>query len=64
MTDSTNAPPVNGLEHRQILVVFTGLMAGMLLAALDQTIVSTALPTIAGTSVTRSDWPGSSPPTC
>jgi len=37
-----------GLSHRQILVVFSGLMLGMLLAALDQTIVATALPTIVG----------------
>ncbi|HMA45711.1 MAG TPA: DHA2 family efflux MFS transporter permease subunit, partial [Frankiaceae bacterium] len=37
-----------GLTHRQILVVMSGLMLGMLLAALDQTIVATALPTIAG----------------
>src|SRR5436305_4323769 len=36
------------LTHRQIQVVFSGLMAGMLLAALDQTIVATALPTIVG----------------
>src|SRR5438309_6491314 len=36
------------LTHRQIQVVFVGLMAGMLLAALDQTIVATALPTIVG----------------
>jgi EmrB/QacA subfamily drug resistance transporter len=36
------------LSHRQILVVFSGLMSGMLLAALDQTIVATALPTIVG----------------
>ena len=36
------------LTHRQILVVFSGLMSGVLLAALDQTIVSTALPTIVG----------------
>src|SRR5260370_637795 len=36
------------LTHRQILVVYSGLMAGMLLAALDQTIVATALPTIVG----------------
>ncbi len=36
------------LEHREILTVFSGLMAGMLLAALDQTIVATALPTIVG----------------
>lgn len=31
------------LTHRQILIVLSGLMTGMLLAALDQTIVSTAL---------------------
>ena len=42
------APHAAGLTHRQILVVFSGLMAGMLLAALDQTIVSTALPVIVG----------------
>ncbi|HUX71097.1 MAG TPA: hypothetical protein VMV41_11340, partial [Cellulomonadaceae bacterium] len=34
--------------HRQIVVILFGLMTGMLLAALDQTIVSTALPTIVG----------------
>jgi EmrB/QacA subfamily drug resistance transporter len=34
--------------HRQILLVLGGLMLGMLLAALDGTIVSTALPTIVG----------------
>ncbi len=32
--------------HRQILAVMSGLMLGMLLAALDQTIVATALTTI------------------
>jgi EmrB/QacA subfamily drug resistance transporter len=36
------------LTHRQILIVFSGLMTGLLLAALDQTIVSTALPTMVG----------------
>ena len=36
------------LSHKQILVVFSGLVLGMLLAALDSTIVSTALPTIVG----------------
>jgi len=36
------------LSHREILTVFAGLMTAMLLAALDQTIVSTALPTIVG----------------
>jgi EmrB/QacA subfamily drug resistance transporter len=34
------------LPHRQILVVLGGLMAGMFLAALDQSIVGTALPRI------------------
>jgi EmrB/QacA subfamily drug resistance transporter len=37
-----------GLTHRGIVVVMGGLMAGLLLAALDQTIVATALPTIVG----------------
>jgi EmrB/QacA subfamily drug resistance transporter len=36
------------LSHQQILLLMSGLMAGMLLAALDQTIVGTALPTIIG----------------
>ncbi|NJC69253.1 MFS transporter [Planosporangium thailandense] len=36
------------LSHRQILLLMSGLMAGMLLAALDQTIVGTAMPTIVG----------------
>src|SRR3989442_2568519 len=36
------------LTHRQIMVVYSGLMAGLLVAALDQTIVATALPTIVG----------------
>jgi len=35
-------------EHRRILVIVLALMLGMILASLDQTIVSTALPTIAG----------------
>ena len=34
------------LSHRQILVVMGGLMAGMFLAALDQSIVGVALPKI------------------
>src|SRR5215210_18029 len=39
------APP---LTHRQVLVVFSGLLLAMLLSALDSTIVATALPTIVG----------------
>jgi EmrB/QacA subfamily drug resistance transporter len=35
-------------DRRSILVVFVGLMLVLLMAALDQTIVSTALPTIVG----------------
>ncbi|HZT65071.1 MAG TPA: MDR family MFS transporter [Acidimicrobiales bacterium] len=37
-----------GLTHRRILIIYGALMLGMLLAALDQTIVATALPTIVG----------------
>ena len=36
------------LSHRQILVVLIGLMLGMFVAAVSQTIVATALPTIIG----------------
>ncbi|MDQ1585497.1 MAG: hypothetical protein QOH80_862 [Actinomycetota bacterium] len=50
MTDATapaGTAPTH-FTHRQIMVILSGLMLGMLLAALDQTIVSTALPTIVG----------------
>lgn len=48
----SNAPAVANTQkqersHREILVIMSALMMAMLLAALDQTIVSTALPTIA-----------------
>ncbi|MCQ4041593.1 MFS transporter [Streptantibioticus rubrisoli] len=36
-----------GMSHRQILTILSGLMLGMFLAALDQTIVSTSIRTIA-----------------
>jgi EmrB/QacA subfamily drug resistance transporter len=42
------APAMPSVEHRQVLVIFSGLMLAMLLAALDSTIVATALPTIVG----------------
>jgi EmrB/QacA subfamily drug resistance transporter len=38
----------SSLSHRRVLVVIGALMLGMFLAALDQTVVSTALPTIVG----------------
>ncbi|MGY1712243.1 MDR family MFS transporter [Geodermatophilus sp. SYSU D00758] len=42
------APGQDGVfTHRQILTVLAGLMLGMFLAALDQTVVSTAIRTIA-----------------
>jgi EmrB/QacA subfamily drug resistance transporter len=47
-SETTAAEPQPLLTHRQLMLVFTGLMLGMLLAALDQTIVATALPTIVG----------------
>jgi EmrB/QacA subfamily drug resistance transporter len=45
---ATGPPASEDFTHRQILVIMSGLMMGMFLAALDQTIVSTALPTIVG----------------
>ncbi len=44
--DGNGARP--DLSHRAVLLIIGALMLGMLLAALDQTIVSTALPTIVG----------------
>ena len=43
-TDGGEADP----GRRQLRLIFSALMLGMLLAALDQTIVATALPTITG----------------
>jgi EmrB/QacA subfamily drug resistance transporter len=40
-------PAAEGLTHRQILTILSGLMTGMFLAALDQNIVGTAIKTIA-----------------
>jgi EmrB/QacA subfamily drug resistance transporter len=47
MAGNDLVPPAP-LSHRQILIAFSGLVLAMLLAALDSTIVSTALPTIVG----------------
>jgi MFS family permease len=49
----TNAKAVGGIEeqpersHKEIMVIIGALMLAMFLSALDQTIVSTALPQIA-----------------
>ena len=40
------AATAGSLSHRQILTIFIGLMLGLFLAALDQTIVTTAIRTI------------------
>jgi EmrB/QacA subfamily drug resistance transporter len=46
--DDYSGGALPGLGRRRILIIIGALMCGMLLAALDQTIVSTALPTIVG----------------
>ncbi|MGL4306213.1 MAG: MDR family MFS transporter [Mycobacteriaceae bacterium] len=46
-TTVSTAQTAVGFTHRQILVILSGLMLGMFLAALDQTIVSTSIRTIA-----------------
>ncbi len=43
-----SAPAPMLLTQRRIWVIFSALIAGMLLSSLDQTIVSTAMPTIVG----------------
>ena len=45
---ATSVDGQSRFTHRQILLIYSGLMMGILLAALDQTIVATALPTIVG----------------
>src|SRR5215207_1569369 len=47
MSSTTVPDHSQPLTHRQILSILTGLMAGMFLAALDQTIVATSIRTIA-----------------
>ncbi|MFG6503024.1 DHA2 family efflux MFS transporter permease subunit [Microbacterium sp. P05] len=52
MTATAPTPTTAGgqllLTQRRIWIIFSALIAGMLLASLDQTIVSTAMPTIVG----------------
>ncbi|MGH3424958.1 MAG: MDR family MFS transporter, partial [Nocardioidaceae bacterium] len=46
--DDPGPVPSEGLSRRRIIVIFLGLILGIMMAALDQTIVATAMPTIAG----------------
>ena len=48
LSHTGGAPSGVPLGHGRVVVVFSGLLLAMLLAALDQTIVATALPTIVG----------------
>ncbi|MBO0732531.1 MAG: MFS transporter, partial [Acidimicrobiaceae bacterium] len=48
MADAAVAPTPPALGSRRLWLVMGSLLLGMLLAALDQTIVATALPTIVG----------------
>ncbi len=55
MTGTLAAPRPPVVDQRRLLVIIGALLLGMLLAALDQTIVATALPTIAGDLHSLSD---------
>ncbi len=46
--EAASAPAPLLLTKRRIRIIFSALIAGMLLSSLDQTIVSTAMPTIVG----------------
>lgn len=46
-TVAPQAAPQAGFTHRQILTILSGLLLGMFLAALDQTIVASAIRTVA-----------------
>ncbi|MFJ8893504.1 MDR family MFS transporter [Leifsonia sp. NPDC102414] len=46
--ETADAPSAGSPQKKTILLLFAGLMVTMLLASLDQTIFSTALPTIVG----------------
>jgi EmrB/QacA subfamily drug resistance transporter len=48
MPDTIDAPSPIRFTHREILLMLSGTMCGMFLGAIDQTIVATALPAMAG----------------
>jgi EmrB/QacA subfamily drug resistance transporter len=43
-----NKPQEKQMSHKSVMIIFAGLLLAMFLSSLDQTIISTALPTIAG----------------
>lgn len=47
-TTPQGTPEESELSHRRVLIIFAGLILAILISALDQTVVATALPTIAG----------------
>jgi EmrB/QacA subfamily drug resistance transporter len=47
-TTTGTRQPSGPFTHRQIVIIFSALLLGMALAALDSTIVATALPTMVG----------------
>ncbi len=47
MSKNTKAPVAGEMSHKEILLVLVGLMSGMFLSALDQSVVGTAMTTIA-----------------
>ena len=58
MQAAASADLTSQASHENVLVVFGGLLLVMLLAALDSTIVATALPTIVGEfgGLAHSSW--------
>jgi EmrB/QacA subfamily drug resistance transporter len=48
MPDTVTTPAPVRFTHREILLMLSGTMCGMFLGAIDQTIVATALPAMAG----------------
>src|SRR5215472_16501292 len=44
--EQAQAGPAPTTDQRRVLIIFSGLMLALLISSLDQTIVSTALPTI------------------
>lgn len=50
MSEALKQPVMKGekIPHKTVMIIFSGLLLAMFLSSLDQTIISTALPTIAG----------------